>query len=101
MNAPDQESAWSKSDFQKSQWLMKLHTYRLLRNSFWPPQEIRTLRTCWRQRNDLVPDRGAHYDLEDMVFAEARGHPYPRHFVNFAIENLENHGPIMVHESLR
>jgi hypothetical protein len=41
-----------KSDVQESQWLMKLHTYRLLRNTFCPPQEIRTLRTYWRQRND-------------------------------------------------
>ncbi len=31
-----------KSDVQESQWLMKLHTYGLLRNSFRPSQEIRT-----------------------------------------------------------
>ena len=43
-----------KSDVQESQWLMKMHTYGLLRNSFRPPQEIRTMRTYWRQRNDLV-----------------------------------------------
>src|SRR5208282_4524629 len=43
-----------KSDVQESQWLMKLHTYGLLRNSFRPAQEIRRLRTYWRQRNDLV-----------------------------------------------
>src|SRR5499427_3724200 len=36
-----------KSDVQESQWLMKLHTYGLLRNSFRPPQEIRTMRTYW------------------------------------------------------
>lgn len=41
-----------KTDVQESQWLMKLHRYGLLRNSFRPPQEIRTLRTYWRQRND-------------------------------------------------
>lgn len=34
-----------KSDVQESQWLMKLHTYGLLRNSFRPSQEIRTMRT--------------------------------------------------------
>jgi hypothetical protein len=39
-----------KTDVQESQWLMKLHTYELLRNSFRPPQEIRTMRTYWRQR---------------------------------------------------
>jgi len=49
-----------KSDVQESQWLMKLHTYGLLRNSFRPPQEIRTLRTYWRQRNDLVRAAGRH-----------------------------------------
>src|SRR5213078_1718709 len=49
-----------KSDVQESQWLMKLHTYGLLRNSFRPSQEIRTLRTYWRQRNDLVQSAGRH-----------------------------------------
>src|SRR5947208_4657826 len=49
-----------KSDVQESQWLMKLHTYGLLRNSFRPPQEIRTMRTYWRQRNDLVRAAGRH-----------------------------------------
>jgi len=49
-----------KSDVQESQWLMKLHTYGLLRNSFRPPQEIRTMRTYWRQRNDLVHSAGRH-----------------------------------------
>lgn len=43
-----------KSNVQESQWLMKLHTYGLLRNSFRPSQEVRTMRTYWRQRNDLV-----------------------------------------------
>ena len=33
-----------KSDVQESQWLMKLHTYGLLRNSFRPPEEIRPIR---------------------------------------------------------
>jgi transposase len=49
-----------KSDVQESQWLMKLHTYGLLRNSFRPPHEIRTMRTYWRQRNDLVRAAGRH-----------------------------------------
>src|SRR5204862_2914423 len=49
-----------KSDVQESQWLMKLHTYGLLRNSFRPPQEIRTMRTYWRQRHDLVRAAGRH-----------------------------------------
>jgi len=49
-----------KSDVQESQWLMKLHTYGLLRNSFRPAQQIRTMRTYWRQRNDLVQSTGRH-----------------------------------------
>ncbi len=39
-----------KSDVQESQWLLKLHTYGLLNNSFQPPSKIRALRTYWRQR---------------------------------------------------
>jgi transposase len=49
-----------KSDVQESQWLMKLHTYGLLRNSFRPSQEIRTMRSYWRQRNDLVQSAGRY-----------------------------------------
>jgi transposase len=49
-----------KSDVQESQWLMKLHTYGLLRNSFRPSQEIRMMRTYWRQRNDLVRSASRH-----------------------------------------
>jgi hypothetical protein len=41
-----------KSDVQESQWLLKLHTYGLLRNSFHPSAEIRVVRTYWRQRAD-------------------------------------------------
>jgi len=43
-----------KSDVQESQWLLKLHTYGLLRNSFHPSAEIRIVRTYWRQRGDHV-----------------------------------------------
>ncbi len=49
-----------KSDVQESQWLMKLHTYGLLRNSFRPSQKIRIMKTYWRQRNDLVRSAGRH-----------------------------------------
>ena len=49
-----------KTDVQESQWLMKLHTYGLLRNSFRPSQEIRTLRTYWRQRQDLMRSAVRH-----------------------------------------
>ena len=43
-----------KTDVQESQWLLKLHTYGLLRNSFYPSAEIRVVRTYWRQRADHV-----------------------------------------------
>ena len=47
-----------KSDVQECQWLMKLHTYGLLRNSFRPPEQIRGVRTIWRQRSRLVEEAG-------------------------------------------
>jgi len=60
VNARDRKNLpGRKTDVQESQWLMKLHTYGLLRNSFRPSQQIRTMRTYWRQRNDLVPKSGA------------------------------------------
>jgi transposase len=47
-----------KSDVQESQWLLKLHTYGLLRRSFRPEPNIRSLRTCWRERADYVQQAG-------------------------------------------
>jgi len=43
-----------KSDVQECQWLLKLHTYGLLNNSFQPVSQIRMLRTYWRQRAEQV-----------------------------------------------
>jgi transposase len=43
-----------KSDVRESQWLLKLHTYGLLNNSFQPASKIRVLRTYWRQRAQHV-----------------------------------------------
>ena len=48
-----------KSDVQESQWLLKLHTYGLLRKSLRPTPEIRGLRTCWRERSEYVQQAGA------------------------------------------
>jgi transposase len=48
-----------KSDVQESQWLLKLHSYGLLRRSFRPTAEIRALRTCWRERGEYVQQAGA------------------------------------------
>jgi transposase len=45
-----------KTDVQESQWLLKLHTYGLLRSSFRPTEEIRAVRTIWRLRTRLVQD---------------------------------------------
>src|SRR5438477_10315469 len=45
-----------KSDVQECQWLLKLHTFGLLRNSFQPSDEIRTARSLWRQRGNLTAD---------------------------------------------
>ena len=47
-----------KSDVQECQWLMKLHTYGLVRNSFRPPEEIRPVRSLWRLRDRWVKDAG-------------------------------------------
>jgi transposase len=40
--------------------VVRKNLYGLLRNSFRPAQEIRTMRTYWRQRNDLVQSAGRH-----------------------------------------
>jgi len=53
-----------KSDVQESQWLLKLHTYGLLNNSFRPTAEIRVARTYWRQRGEHV--RGASTCIQRM-----------------------------------
>jgi transposase len=47
-----------KSDVQESQWLLKLHTYGLLKNSLQPTSEIRVLRTYWRQRAEHLREIG-------------------------------------------
>jgi transposase len=47
-----------KSDVQECQWLLKLHTYGLLRSCFLPPEPIRRLRTIWRLRDQHVKEAG-------------------------------------------
>ena len=59
-----------KTDVQESQWLMKLHTYGLLRNSFRPTNEIRMMRNYWRQRNDLVRSAGRHIQRIQKVLTQ-------------------------------
>ncbi len=43
-----------KSDVEECQWLLKLHTFGLLNNSFQPNDEVRQARTLWRHRSGLV-----------------------------------------------
>jgi transposase len=45
-----------KSDVAEAQWLRKLFSYGLLRNSFRPPEQIRALRSVWRLRDRHVKD---------------------------------------------
>jgi len=48
-----------KSDVQECQWLLKLHTFGLLNNSFQPTDEIRVTRTIWRHGGNLVAQAGS------------------------------------------
>jgi len=43
-----------KSDIAECQWLLKLHTFGLLNNSFQPSEAVRAMRTLWRHRGGLV-----------------------------------------------
>ena len=45
-----------KTDIQECQWLLKLHTYGMLKNSFRPEEEILVMRTYWRQRQQHIAD---------------------------------------------
>ena len=47
-----------KSDVQECEWLRRLHSYGLLRNSYQPPEQIRSLRTVWRRRETVVKEAG-------------------------------------------
>jgi transposase len=47
-----------KSDVQECQWLLRLHTYGLLRSCFLPPEDIRRVRTLWRLRDQHVKEAG-------------------------------------------
>jgi transposase len=59
-----------KSDVQECQWLLKLHTYGLLNNSFRPSEEICVLRTYWRQRDDHVKAASAAIQRIQKVLTE-------------------------------
>jgi transposase len=48
-----------KTDVQECQWLLQLHTFGLLNNSFRPPEEVCVLRAYWRQRAEHVVSASA------------------------------------------
>jgi len=59
-----------KSDVQECQWLLKLHAFGLLNNSFQPTDEIRIARTLWRQRGNLVAEASSVIQRMQKVLTE-------------------------------
>ena len=59
-----------KSDVQECQWLLKLHAFGLLNNSFQPTNEIRIARTLWRHRGNLVAEAGSAIQRMQKVLTE-------------------------------
>jgi len=59
-----------KSDVQECQWLLKLHAFGLLSNSFQPTNEIRIARRLWRQRGNLVAEAGSAIQRMQKVLTE-------------------------------
>ena len=57
-----------KSDVQDSQWLQQLHSHGLLRSSFIPTEEIRTLRSYVRLRQDHIQMGAAHIQHMQKAF---------------------------------
>src|SRR6202161_3311949 len=59
-----------KSDVQECQWLLKLHAFGLLNNSFQPTHEIRIARTLWRHRGNLVAEASSVIQRRQKVLTE-------------------------------
>jgi hypothetical protein len=59
-----------KSDVQECRWLLKLHAFGLLNNSFQPTDEIRIARTLWRQRGNLVAEASSVIQRMQKVLTE-------------------------------
>ena len=59
-----------KSDVQEGQWLLKLHAFGLLNNSFQPTDEIRVARTLWRHRGNLVAEASSIIQRMQKVLTE-------------------------------
>ncbi|HXY49103.1 MAG TPA: IS110 family transposase [Terriglobales bacterium] len=59
-----------KTDVRECQWLLQLHTFGLLNNSFRPPEEICVLRAYWRQRGEHVASASACIQRMQKVLTE-------------------------------
>jgi len=59
-----------KSDIQECQWLLKLHAFGLLNNSFQPSDEIRVARSLWRQRGNLTAAASSSIQRMQKVLTE-------------------------------
>ena len=59
-----------KSDIQECQWLLKLHAFGLLNNSFQPNDEIRIARRLWRHRGNLVAEASSVVQRMQKVLTE-------------------------------
>jgi transposase len=63
-----------KSDVQECQWLLKLHTYGLLRSCFLPSPKIHGVRTMWRLRDQHVKDAGREIQHMPKALIEMNVH---------------------------
>ena len=59
-----------KSDIQECPWLLKLHAFGLLNNSFQPTDEMRIARTLWRHRGNLVAEASSVVQRMQKVLTE-------------------------------
>jgi transposase len=59
-----------KTDVQECQWLLQLHTFGLLNDSFRPPEEICVLRAYWRQRSEHVAAASACIQRMQKILTE-------------------------------
>jgi len=59
-----------KSDVEECQWLLKLHAFGLLNNSFQPSNEIRIARSLWRHRGDLIAEAASVIQRMQKVLTE-------------------------------
>jgi transposase len=59
-----------KKDIEECQWLLKLHTFGLLSNSFQPSDAIRIARTLWRYRSGLVAQASSSIQRMQKVLTE-------------------------------